>query len=326
MRYLECNHIQIDGSDTLFDWRRIPPATKFLTVGYISLTSSLFVVKILAYRKSRDPQLQLENIVSPIVQLIPSKVLFYPLSLVLSNLVDVKFWRLILDLPNLIVGGSFIERSWGSGEEMLKFVLFIGSLTNLVITMTAIILNFITPRIPLDRPLDENYNFLIGFAIIYKQLMPEITILKLKNMGALSKTFRFKHLPTFMMCYLTIMFVIFGHITQVLSIWVTFFFCWFYLRFYQVSRTGERSTVGDASDSFQLLFFFPYLARPFLKPVFNSAYFLFCTRLQLVQPFHLEDIDRSNTLTEQRGSNINAVSAEERRKQLALQVLQERIV
>ncbi|GAV52298.1 hypothetical protein ZYGR_0AG02890 [Zygosaccharomyces rouxii] len=325
MRY-DSKYFAVNGPDNLFTLSRTPNATKFLAVGYVAISGALLFSRLSEYNKSDDPELKFSSIVSPIVQLIPSKIWKFPFSLLLSNFVDVEVWKFIVNFANLVIGGSFIERNWnGDSKELLRFVLVLGSLTNLVLVITTILLELITSHVRLDEPLDGNYTAFIGFPIIYKQLMPETTIFRLKNMGFLSKNFRFKLLPIFIMSYLTIFHLFKMHWIQLLLIWINFFACWTYLRFFQVLRNGEQTTMGDASDTFQLLYFFPDLAKPILKPIFDKAYHLVCTKLQLIRPFDNDDIDKSNAIAEQRGAKKVTGTVEERRKQLALQVLQERM-
>lgn len=83
--------------------------------------------------------------------------------------------------------------------------------------------------------------------------------------------------------------------------------------------------VGDASDTFQLIYFFPDLVKPILRPIFDSTHRVFI-KLKLIRPFQTDEVDRSNAVAEQRGAKKISDPVEERRKQLALQVLQERMV
>lgn len=320
-------YFSVNGPDALFTLTGVPQATKFLAVGYVAISGALLCSRISEYSRLNDPTLDFNSIVSPIVQLIPSKVLKFPISLILSNFIDVKLWKFIVNFINLIIGGTFIEHTWNNdSKEVLKFVLIVGSLTNLVLVLATILLGSITSHVQLNEPLDGNYTALIGFPIIYKQLMPETTIFLLKNMGFLSKNFRFKLLPIFIMTSLTIFHLVNMHWAQLLLIWINFFACWTYLRFFQILNVGEQITKGDASDTFQLLYFFPDIMKPILKPVFDRTYDLICTKLQLVRPFDSDDIGKSNAIAEQRGAKKMTTTVEKRRKQLALQVLQERMV
>lgn len=325
MRY-NSKYFVVNGPDALFNLNHTPQATKFLVIGYVAISGALLFSRFSKYNSLADPKLEFNSIVSPVVQLIPSKIWKFPLSLILSNFIDVQMWKFIINIVNLVIGGSFIERNWNyDSKELLRFVLIVGSMTNLVLVLITILLGLVTSRVHLDEPLDGNYTTLIGFPIIYKQLMPETTIFQLKNLNFLSKNFRFKLLPIFLMSYLTIFYSVRMRWIQLLLVWVNFFTCWVYLRFFQVFKTGEQITVGDASDTFQLLYFFPDLIKPILKPIFDKTYHFACTKLQLIRPFDYDDVDKSNFIAEQRGAKKITDTVVDRRKQLALQILQERM-
>lgn len=260
--------------------------------------------------------------------MVPNQILKHPYSIILSNLVDVRIWKIIANSINLLIGGTFIERNAESSKELLKFILVIGSITNLLVVIVTLSSSLVVPGVKIDVPIDGNYTALVGFPIVYKQLFPETSIFKIKDLGMLSKNFRFKLLPIFVMCTLTIgQLVFFHHFAQLLSIWITFFSCWIYLRYFQVLTSTQNSSymVGDASDTFQLIYFFPDLVKPILRPIFDSTHRVFI-KLKLIRPFQTDEVDRSNAVAEQRGAKKISDPVEERRKQLALQVLQERMV
>ncbi|AJU03104.1 hypothetical protein SCAW_040860 [Saccharomyces cerevisiae] len=335
-RFLELNI-----PDSFLNINKIPDATKFITVTYICLTATLFCIRRSLYNKLvlEDPNLDYNLISSPLLQMVPSQIWRYPTSLVLSNFIDTKAWKVVVNLLNLIIGGSFIERNWNSSKEMFKFIIVLGSLTNVLIIMLTLLVSFFSNKVRLDIPLDGNYTILIGFPIIYRQLLPETTIIHLKTPQFLAKNFRFKLLPIFVMFTMTVTQIIwFHHFAQLFSIWVTFFASWSYLRFFQKlaplncpslpttnSQGGQEILVGDASDTFQLIYFFPDLIKPILRPIFNFIYNVVVVKFKVIKPFHDIDIDIGNTIAESRGAK-KIMTVEERRRQLALQVLEERMV
>ncbi|KAG0669665.1 hypothetical protein C6P45_003492 [Maudiozyma exigua] len=337
-----CRYFDFAVPQTILDRHNIPIATKCLTAAYVLSTLTLFGLRFYAYHSDNNnvttttPPISFHEIKNPLFQLIPNKVLRFPCSIVLSNLVDTNICKFVLNLINLLVGGSFIERNWNSSNEMIKFILGIGSITNLVVLLITIAVHYIVPnRVSLDLILDGNYTILIGFPIIYKQLLPETTIIDIKNPSFLEKKFRFKLLPILVMTFMTItQLFVFRHFSNVLSIWITFFSCWIYLRFYQVlpaSAIGTtsdyyNSVQGDASDTFQLIYFFPDIIKPLLKPIFNKTYTLISEKLNIIKPFKETDIDKGNDIAEQRGAKKVADNVKDRRRQLALDVLQERLV
>lgn len=320
--------LDIDFPDSIFSFGRIPTATRIITGAYLALTVTLYITRHYMFNGSPGDYTTFKEVVNPTVQLIPSEVLKYPYALITSNLIDTDCWKFIVTLINLLLGGSFIERNWDSTEEMFKFVLGIGTLTNLINVVITICLSFILPGVRLDVPLDGNYTIIIGFPIIYKQLLPETTIINFK--WPFKKNFRFKLLPIFITSFMTVMQLVwFHHFADLLSIWISFICCWVYLRFYQqlpVTTLDEDNSVkGDASDTFELIYFFPDITKPLLRPVFNFTYDLFTTQTGIITPFDLNDIDKGNDIAIKRGAKKITSSTEDRRRQLALQVLQERM-
>ena len=323
-------HLEIQTPDSLLQWRKVPLAASFLTATYIVLTITLLFVRRSQYSQLIDEgsDVSFDSVYSPALQMVPNQILKHPYSIILSNLVDVRIWKIIANSINLLIGGTFIERNAESSKELLKFILVIGSITNLLVVIVTLSSSLVVPGVKIDVPIDGNYTALVGFPIVYKQLFPETSIFKIKDLGMLSKNFRFKLLPIFVMCTLTIgQLVFFHHFAQLLSIWITFFSCWIYLRYFQVLTSTQNSSymVGDASDTFQLIYFFPDLVKPILRPIFDSTHRVFI-KLKLIRPFQTDEVDRSNAVAEQRGAKKISDPVEERRKQLALQVLQERMV
>lgn len=313
----------------LIKLHKIPPATKLISIAYISFTLALYYV-----RRNYDGGVidDYSLVICPILQLVPSQIFHYPLSIVLSNLIDVKLCNFLLNIANLIVGGSFIENTWESSYEMVKFIIFIGSLINLTVCVIRVIGSWVFPYIRLDTPINGNYIILLGFSIIYKQLIPETTIFEIKDLSIFSNNIKFKSLPIFVLTITSFIQLVWFHdFFQLINIWITFYMCWIYLRFYQVLPTAisdgsHDSIIGDASDTFQLIYFFPELLRPGLKLVFNWVYLVCVEKLKIVRNFGINDINQGNSLAMSRGAQLPAEQvAEERRKQLALQVLEQRI-
>ncbi|KOG98970.1 uncharacterized protein DI49_2299 [Saccharomyces eubayanus] len=335
-RFLELNI-----PDSFLNINKIPDATKFIAIIYICLTTSLFCIRRSLYNKLslEDPNVDYNLITLPILQMVPSQIWRYPTSLILSNFIDTKAWKVVVNLLNLIIGGSFIERNWNSSKEMFKFIVVLGSVTNVLIVTLTLLISLFSNKVRLDIPLDGNYTILIGFPIIYRQLLPETTIINLKTPHFLAKNFRFKLLPIFVMFIMTVTQIIwFHHFAQLFSIWITFFASWSYLRFFQKlvplncpslpttnSQDIQEALIGDASDTFQLIYFFPDLIKPLLRPIFDSIYDVVVVKLSILKPFQNVDIDISNSIAESRGAK-KITTVEERRRQLALQVLEERMV
>lgn len=265
-----------------------------------------------------------------------------PFALIFSTLCDVKLWKFIITAANLLLGGPYIESNWNSSTEMFKFVLLIGILINFIMVLMALCLRNLLADETIGNYLDGNHIILIGFSIIYKQMLPETTIFELKNMSIFSKNFRFKLLPIFLMFVLTIIECFTRDITEFITIWVTFFISWMYLRFFQrldLSETnlnsGEEEVdsiiVGDASDTFQLIYFFPDIVKPVLRPIFNTTYDICCKKLHIIKPFETDDVEKGNFVAGKRGAKpvpdplVLSTQTEDRRRQLAMEVLEERM-
>lgn len=305
----------------------VPIATKFITGTYVLFTLALYISRHFLYNGTAT-DIPMENIVNPMVQLIPNQVLKYPYALITSNLIDTECLKFSITLVYLLIGGTFIENNWDSAEEMLKFVLVVGTLTNVISVVITNTLALFLSGVRLDIPMDGNYTIIIGFTIVYYQLLPETTIINFK--WPFTKNFRFKLLPTFIICFFTIFQLVWFHrFAHLLSIWVSFFVCWVYLRFYQqlpgTNVDQDISVKGDASDTFELIYFFPDVIKPLLRPIFNFSYNLFAVKLRIITPFDIDDIDKGNDIAIKRGAKRITGSTEDRRRQIALQVLQERM-
>ncbi|QEU59814.1 hypothetical protein KDRO_C03360 [Kluyveromyces lactis] len=326
-------HLDIYFPDAALDLGGIPPATAWLTFAYVAWTIALSIVRTRYIKEALSNDMDPRLVIVPFVQMVPNRVFYNPLSLVFSNLVDIEPWKFLLNFFNLLIGGSFIERFWQSPRELAKFVLILGTITNLIVVLITIILSMFSSAIRLDLPLDGNYTILVGFPIIYKQLFPETTIFETKNLPFISKNFRFKLLPIFTLLVLSFVQLLwFHHFSQLLSIWITFFTCYFYLRFYQrlpasITEDAEFEVVGDASETFQLIYFFPDLVKPVLEPIFDYLYQKLIVDWRIATPFRVYDIEQANILAQKRGAKpVEGSEAEERRKKLALQVLEERLL
>lgn len=256
---------EVDIPESSLSPRSLPKATKIITSLYLLLTLLLFVLRRIYYVRHEDQEF--DSVIVPFLELVPDKVVQYPTAIILSNLIDIKWWKIITNLLNLVLGGSFIEKNWGSSKEIVIFILVLGSITNLVVLSATYVLAQVFTSIRLDLPIDGNYTVLVGFPIIYRQLLPETTIINIKYPSFISKNFRFKLLPIFVICFMTmVQLVWFHHFAELISIWLTFFTTWIYLRFYQRlptlgnSNTTNEIIVGDASDTFQLIYFFQILS------------------------------------------------------------------
>lgn len=331
--------LEVDIPDSFWHFQKLPLATKALTSVTILFSAAHFVIRWNAYN-NLDPTAQAEityrDIAVPVLQMVPDTMLKFPMSILLSNFVDIDVWKFVINMLNLTIGGAFIERNWGSSKELIKFTVVLGTITNLLVVLFTVGFSFIIPGVKLYSPIDGNYTILIGFPIIYKQLLPETTIFQIKNIPFLSTNFRFKLLPIFVISIATIVQLVWlHHFAQLISIWLTFVSSWVYLRFFQtLSLAGdivgsENALSGDASDTFQFIYLFPDLVKPILRPMFDVTYNIVCVKLKIIRPFESSDIDKSNSVAHQRGAKEvdSGTPGEifERQKQKALEILQERM-
>ena len=228
--HLSTSFFDIEVSSSIFNAHRIPRAIAVIAAVYIALSIVLYfdrhsLYKVLLTQERDDPEIEYEYIVNPFLQLVPYKMFTYPTSFVLANFVDTKPWKLVLNIVNLLLGGTFIERNWGSSREMFKFVLIVGVASNIFVGLTTFSLSFIIPPINRYVAVDANFVYIIGFSIVYKQLLPETTIIDIKRPSFMTKNFRFKLLPIFLMTVFTMCEIVFLHsFSQLCSIWTTFFF------------------------------------------------------------------------------------------------------
>ncbi|CCH59655.1 hypothetical protein TBLA_0B08400 [Henningerozyma blattae CBS 6284] len=345
--HIETRYLEINFPDSILSLKRMPAAVRVLSTIYFTLSIILIGSTFMVQKQLQEIEGQGNKtdvgITFPYFQLSIHNLSAMPFALVLSTLSDIKIWKFLLTGLNLIIGGSFIESNWNSSKEMFKFVFGLGILINIIMVILSFILSVIFGNERFNSYSDGNHVILVGFTIIYKQLLPETTIFNLKNVSIFSKNFRFKLLPIFLLCILTLIESLMKDCTELISVWITFFVCWTYLRFFQkldLSETNLRQEghsnpdediiMGDASDTFQLIYFFPDPLKPLLSPIFNFTYYLCCRKMKIIRPFETDDIEKGNSVAGKRGAKPTNVSSgsqtEDRRRQLALEVLQERMV
>ncbi|KAI3404948.2 hypothetical protein KGF56_002277 [Candida oxycetoniae] len=273
----------------------------------------------------------------PYIQLIPKSTIFFPWVIVSAIFAEITIVSFVFSFVVLIVGSKFAEKFWGY-YETVKFVLVIGSVTNLITVLIAIISNlFRSDGYSMDLPLGGGISYYFGFLVVFKQLIPEHNIVLFQGLV----NFRIKHLPFALLIVLSFWSILISHsLYPAIPSIVSFLVAFNYLRFFQPLRTeptlpissndsaNGSILIGDASDTFQLIEFFPSVTKPYLGPVFNQVY-EFSVFLGIVTPFNDERVQQSNSRAQKRQenqvNNIVASSVAERRRQVALQVIEERI-
>ena len=256
----------------------------------------------------------------------------------------------------LYIGSKFAERFWGNYLEVIKFVIIVGSITNLITVIIAIISNIIRQDGKnMDQPLGGGISYYFGFLVVCKQLIPEHNIVLFQGLI----NFRVKHVPFALIIFLSLWSIIISQsLYPAIPSIGSFFVSYFYLRFFQslnteptlpIATTTTSTTttnsgnngssidmqnssimIGDASDTFQLIDFFPQVTRPILTPIFQHGYDI-SVFLGIITPFNDEIVEQSNLRAQKRQEQTNqtqknvAKSVAERRRQVALQVIEDRI-
>lgn len=320
----------------------IPLSTEILLGLLTSISAFLFVIKYRIFKDSQtsgSEELNFHDILVLFIQLVPSTTLFNPWVILLAIFAEISIVSFIFSFLVLFVGSRFVERFWGR-MEVIKFVLIVGSVTNLITVLIAIISNLIREDAKnMNTPLGGGISYYFGFLVVFKQLIPEHNIVLFQGLV----NFRVKHVPFALLIILGLWSAIISQsLYPAVPSTVSFFASFIYLRFFQALRTepilpvvsNDSSSgsvlIGDASDTFQLIEFFPAVTKPYLGPVFNQVYEL-SVLLGIVTPFNDETVQQSNTRAQKRLEQVNqsnksiASSVAERRRQIALQVIEDRI-
>lgn len=327
----------------------LPKSTRALLAAIAAVSAIITVVKINKFRyELNNPnnseevkqQLQFHNIQIPYLQLIPRYALFYPWVVVTAIFAEISVFSFLVSLVVLYVATKYVEKFWGS-REVVKFVVLVGSVTNFLTVLVTIICNLLRDDVSgMDRPLGGGISYYFGFLVVLKQLIPEHNILLFQGLV----NFRVKQFPFILLVVVVVWSAVFKSLYPVLpSVW-SFLVSYIYLRFYQsfavdpllpittVSGDSSNSSVitGDASDTFQLAEFFPPIVKPYLAMVFDRVYDA-GVFLGVVTPFNDDNVEQSNLRAIKRQEQVNQVqksvanSVAERRRQVALQVIEDRL-
>ena len=317
----------------------LPQATKYLLLTLSGVSSLLLFLKYRMYNDLiaiGETDIEFDKIVVPYLQLIPNHTLLHPWTVITSIFIETKIWKYFISVLITYFAGKFIERSWSS-KELIKFVILIGGVTNLLVSLSLIISNIIFQLHYFNVPVDGNISLLVGFLVVFKQLIPEHSLVLFK--GAIHA--RVKHIPFLVLLGLTVFSIATFSPTPNYQSWIGFLVSWAYLRFYQSNIIdpllpqpndviGVQRLKGDASETFSLVHFFPDALAPILSPIFDQFYEIF-VQLGLLSRFNDSEIEQSNLIAnrrltgQQQAQQLDSRSAAERRRQVALKVLEERI-
>lgn len=318
-------------------WRSTPKSTRTALLALVAVSVAIFGIK-LSTRQPAD-QTPLLKLIIPYVQLVPRYAIFYPWVFVTAIFAEVSIFSFVLSFAVLFVSTGYVEKFWGY-KELLKFLLLIGTLTNFFTVIITIVSNIFRSDVSgMDKPLGGGISYYFGFLIVLKQLIPEHNVVLFQGLI----NFRAKHLPfivlTLVLAWSLCARALYPALPSVLS----FFIAYNYLRFYQsvfadpllpiTTASGENSNTvivrGDASDAFQLVEFFPSVAKPYLAPVFSGIYEL-SVLIGVVTPFNEEAIEQGNARSQKlslqlkQANRLLSNTVAERRRQVALQVIEDR--
>lgn len=309
------------------------------------------------------PQLNNNNLVVPLFELVPSQVIFHPWTLVVSSFVESSVTGLLITVLNTLVSIRYFEKVWGS-KEIAKFLIVLSSITNLltaviVIMITAIASTSKANLEALQGSFGGSFSLIVGFIVAFKQIVPEHNLIFFRGTFHL----RVKHVPFISVILLLLASLARKSYYPVLNSVISFVVAWVYLRFYQsmileplipLTSSSTESTEnnnnsanndndsqpfgvtrvkGDASDTFAFAYFFPDIIHPIVSPIFDIIYNALAA-VGLVTKFNEEDVVQSNERAVRRSAARGARAAAgaggssniaERRRQVALKVLEERI-
>lgn len=320
-------------------WRSTPKSTKFAITALL-ITSLIILLLKLYVLQTPENQAKFGEIYIPYIQLVPRYAIVYPWVFVTSIFAEVSIISFVFAVGVLYVATSYVEKFWGF-KEVIKFILIVGTVTNLSTVITTIVSNIFRGDIKgMDQPLGGGISYYFGFLVVLKQLIPEHNVVLFQGLV----NFRVKHLPSLLLLLVCLWSAVARSLYPVVPSVFSFFVSYNYLRFFQsffsdpilpvTTASGDQTNAtlirGDASDAFQLVEFFPSVTKPYLSVVINGIYDL-CVLLGVVTPFNDETIEQSNIRAQKLSEQANqtnkliANSVAERRRQVALQVIEDRV-
>lgn len=320
-------------------WRSAAKSTKFSVISLLVISLFILLIKIYVRQLTGSSSLLLEMIV-PQIQLVPRYAIYYPWVFVTSIFAEVSIFSFLSSLVILYVATSYVEKFWGF-KEVVKFILVVGAITNLSTVLVTIVSNIFRGDIlGMDKPLGGGISYYFGFLVVLKQLIPEHNVVLFQGLV----NFRVKHLPFILLLLVSVWSAVTRSLYPFVPSMFSFFVSYNYLRFVQTffeepilpvtNANGDQTDSfvirGDASDAFQLVEFFPSITKPYLSVVINAIFNGFVL-IGVVQPFNDEVIEQSNLraqMLSEQSSHTNkliANSVAERRRQVALQVIEDRI-
>lgn len=317
-------------------WRGTPKATRITLAALVTVSLTTWLIKSYAIGSELSSTLD----VVPYIQLVPRAAIYHPWVFFTAIFAEPAILSFLISFAVLYVSTSYVEKFWGY-REVVKFVLIVGGITNLLTVIVTIVSNiFRGDVLGMDKPLGGGISYYFGFLVVLKQVIPEHNVVLFQGL----LHFRVKHVPFMLLLIVLAWSGVTRSLYPAVPSVVSFFVSYNYLRFNQsfftdpllpvTTASGDQSNAtlvrGDASDAFQLVEFFPSITKPYLSVVINEIYEV-SVLFGLVTPFNDETIEQSNLraqkMTEQanQANKLIANSVAERRRQVALQVIEDRI-
>uniref|UniRef100_A0A0B7AXN2 Peptidase S54 rhomboid domain-containing protein n=1 Tax=Arion vulgaris TaxID=1028688 RepID=A0A0B7AXN2_9EUPU len=231
--------------------------------------------------------------------------------------IEVHFWHVLIDIIVIILFGKLLEPLWGA-LEMLLFFIIVNVGAGVITSFLYFIIYLATLK---DEYLFEVQvyglsGYIAGFCVAVKQLMPDHIIATLP-FGKLRNT----HIPLtllILIIVLRIMGLLPGPYPYMFTSGLVV--SWVYLRFYQKHAHVNR---GDMSENFTLASFLPIYLQPLVAVVANTI-FSGLVKLKLCKKTQRKYEGTSSTTITVTLPGTELRDAE-RRKQLALKALNERL-
>ncbi|KAK6464791.1 eukaryotic integral membrane protein-domain-containing protein [Scheffersomyces coipomensis] len=321
----------------------VPTSTRALVGLLLAVSAIIFALKFQQLRVAIQQGISISfgELYVPYLQLIPRSTVYYPWVIVTSIFAEVSILSFGFSILVLSISTRYVEKFWG-WKEVVKFVLIIGFITNFITVIFAIISNIARNDVEgMDLPLGGGISYYFGFLVVFKQLIPEHNIVLFQGLVNV----RVKHLPFALLSLVIVWSLLISRsLYPAIPSLGSFITSYTYLRFFQsfltdpllpiTTANGDNSNssliTGDASDTFQLVEFFPSITKPYLSIVFDRIYEI-SVLLGLITPFNDESVEQSNLRAQKRQEQANqsqksvANSVAERRRQVALQVIEDRI-
>ena len=301
----------------------IPPATR----GCIGLT--IFFTSLYAFAKwQQKPVSGTADSKVPFLTLVPAQCYRYPWTIITSTFVEQNVLNLLINTTAVFLSGRYLERAWSS-KDFAIVVIIASALPNILLVPTYIIWGAILGNDARARtPIAGAITLQAAFLVCFKQLVPEHTVSLYKGLIKI----RVKHFPAIFLALNTFGGIVLGTDTALLLAWYGLITTYLYLRFFRHQQEigSGISTRGDASETFAFATFFPSVIQPPIAAFADQIYTL-CCKLKLIRPFSDEAVVSSNELVASRGeatlptTTNQAYSAAERRRQLALKALDDRL-